>query len=255
MNTHADKMQGNKSQSVANATSKKQDDESSFQFVDNRPEAIARRKLQEKANNSPRAQQVKATQERVNTGESVIQGMFTLANIPITTLAALNSELALPTYSNQQNTRPIILPITVAHFNRGQSAAEVDTAVSNSNLVLYDYIDVTDIWDAIDTELVTITAPPQGYVQIQNGPFSAYMDSQFALTPHQQNLLVNAVNNQGAAVHQSASTHNMSTIADAYIHDYGANAIFSYQNMGNHRNIPMVRVLQQGNVNAGQHNF
>lgn len=255
MNTHADKTQYNKSQSVDNAIPKKQDGESSFHFVDNRPEAIAQKKLQEMTNKCPRVQQLKAIQERVNTGETVIQGMFTQTNIPITTLAGLNAELALPAYSNQTNTRPIILPIAVAHFNRGQTAAEVDTAVSNSNLALYDYIDVTDIWDAIDTELVTITAPPQGYVQIQNVPFSAYMDSQIALTQHQENLLISAVNGQGAALHQSANTHNMSANADAYIHDYGANAIFSYQNMGNHRNTPMVRVLQQGNVNAGQHNF
>ncbi len=47
MNTHADKTQGNKSHSVANTVSQKQNNsESTFQFVDNRPEAIAQRKLQ-----------------------------------------------------------------------------------------------------------------------------------------------------------------------------------------------------------------
>lgn len=54
MNTHADRTQENKSQSDANAVSHKQSSsESTFQFVDNRPEAIAQRKLQEMANNSP----------------------------------------------------------------------------------------------------------------------------------------------------------------------------------------------------------
>ena len=54
MNTHADKTQENKSQSVANAVSqKKSSGESTFQFVDNRPETVAQRKLQEVVSNSP----------------------------------------------------------------------------------------------------------------------------------------------------------------------------------------------------------
>jgi hypothetical protein len=58
MNTHADKSQENKSQSVANGTPQKQgSSESTFQFVDNRPEAVTQRKLQEIANNSPQAKQ------------------------------------------------------------------------------------------------------------------------------------------------------------------------------------------------------
>ena len=53
MNTHADKTQENKSQSVSNVESQMQSGgESTFKFVDNRPEAIAQRKLQEMANNS-----------------------------------------------------------------------------------------------------------------------------------------------------------------------------------------------------------
>ncbi|MEP3388292.1 MAG: hypothetical protein ABJO02_08910 [Reichenbachiella sp.] len=53
MNTHAEKTQENKTQSVANTVSqKKNDNKSTFQFVDNRPEAITQRKLQEMANNS-----------------------------------------------------------------------------------------------------------------------------------------------------------------------------------------------------------
>lgn len=63
MNTHAEKKQDNKSQSVANALSQKRSGgKSTFQFVDNRPEAIAQRQLQEMANNSPRAMQLKAMQ-------------------------------------------------------------------------------------------------------------------------------------------------------------------------------------------------
>ncbi|MEM9276790.1 MAG: hypothetical protein AAGA80_28205, partial [Cyanobacteria bacterium P01_F01_bin.143] len=67
MNTHADKTQENKSQSVANAISqKKGSGESTFKFVDNRPEAIAQRKLQEMANNSPQVAQLRAFQNIAN---------------------------------------------------------------------------------------------------------------------------------------------------------------------------------------------
>jgi hypothetical protein len=74
MNTHADKTQENKSQSVANEVSQKQSgSESFFQFVDNRPEAIEQRKLQEMANNSPRAKQLKAFQKNeVPNGQETI---------------------------------------------------------------------------------------------------------------------------------------------------------------------------------------
>ncbi|MGZ5056486.1 MAG: eCIS core domain-containing protein [Methylobacter sp.] len=64
MHTHADKAPENKSQSAANAVSKKQSfGEPAFQFVDNRPEAIAQKKQQEIANNSPQVRQLKAFQE------------------------------------------------------------------------------------------------------------------------------------------------------------------------------------------------
>ena len=58
-----DKTQENKSQLVANSVSQKQNDsESTFQFVDNRPEAFAQQKLQEMANNSPKVKQLRAFQ-------------------------------------------------------------------------------------------------------------------------------------------------------------------------------------------------
>ncbi|MDP2713393.1 hypothetical protein [Rheinheimera sp.] len=67
MNTHADITQKSKTQSAANAAFKKQNfGESTFQFVNNRSEAIAQKKLQEDANNSPQALQSKAVREMVN---------------------------------------------------------------------------------------------------------------------------------------------------------------------------------------------
>lgn len=256
MNTHIHKMSEIKSQAVANKISKQQNDIPSNQSIEDKSESNMQRKLQRKANNSSQVQQLKDFQKKANRSKTVIQGMFTLTNEPIADLGTLNVKLLLPAYANQLNTRPIVLPIAAVHFNQGQTAAEVDTAVNNSNLALYDYIEVSDIWDAIDAELIILTAPPLGgYLLINNGFDSAYILSPFALTPHQEDLLIRAVHGQGNAVHQSALTHNMAANADAYIHDNGANAIFSYQNMGNHRNFPMVQVLQQGNVNAGQHNF
>ncbi|MGK0327144.1 hypothetical protein [Polaribacter sp.] len=67
MNTHADKTQENKTQSVSALDSQMQSDgESTFQFVDNRPEAVAQLKLQEMANNSSQVKQLEAFQEMAN---------------------------------------------------------------------------------------------------------------------------------------------------------------------------------------------
>ena len=67
MNTHANKTQENKSQSVSNGGSQMQSSgESTFQFVDNRPEVVSHRKLQEMANNSPRVSQMRAFQDMAN---------------------------------------------------------------------------------------------------------------------------------------------------------------------------------------------
>lgn len=72
MNTHADKTQENHSQSFANSESQMQSSgKSTFQFVDNRPEAIAQRKLQEVANNSPKISQLKAFQDIANNSPQV----------------------------------------------------------------------------------------------------------------------------------------------------------------------------------------
>jgi len=67
MNTHTNKTQENKSQSVSNGGSQMQSSgESTFQFVDNRPEVVSHRKLQEMANTSPRVSQMRAIQDMAN---------------------------------------------------------------------------------------------------------------------------------------------------------------------------------------------
>ena len=88
MNTHADKTQENKSQSVANTVTQKQGGgESTFQFVDNRPKAVAQRKLQERANNSPQVKQTAQLQAMANNyaalqRKSVIQRMPDRSHFP-----------------------------------------------------------------------------------------------------------------------------------------------------------------------------
>lgn len=67
MNTHAEKTQEPKAKTLTNTISpKKVGGESTFQFVDNRTEAIAQPKIQEIANNGPQCSQLKAFQEMAN---------------------------------------------------------------------------------------------------------------------------------------------------------------------------------------------
>jgi len=83
MNTHVQKTQKGKSHSVTNNFSKKQTrKESTFQFVDNRSEAISQRKLQEIANNRPKVQQFKTLQTMRNSNFQLekIKGTTGFAN-------------------------------------------------------------------------------------------------------------------------------------------------------------------------------
>lgn len=74
MKTFADKTSENKSQAVAKGLPKLQSSsESTFQFVDNRPEAIAQRKLHEAIKNSPRVHQLKVYPEMANNSPHVNQ--------------------------------------------------------------------------------------------------------------------------------------------------------------------------------------
>ena len=67
MRTHSYKKTENKNQVVSNVESKKQSGgESTFQFVDNRPEALAQRQIKEMANESPQAINLKALQVMAN---------------------------------------------------------------------------------------------------------------------------------------------------------------------------------------------
>lgn len=64
MYSQENKSNENKSRAIANSVAqKKSNGRQGFGFVDNRPEAIAQRKLQEMANNSPRISQLKTYQQ------------------------------------------------------------------------------------------------------------------------------------------------------------------------------------------------
>ena len=74
MNTHADKVQDNKSQFVANGVSQKQSGiESTFQFADNRTEAIAQRKLYDMANGRQPISSLQLDQFADKSTENVMQ--------------------------------------------------------------------------------------------------------------------------------------------------------------------------------------
>ncbi|GEM_PF-5579921 len=67
MNTHSDESRKNRSHPMANAVfERKNSSESTFQFVDNRPQAIAQRKLQEMVNNSTQAMRAARLQAMAN---------------------------------------------------------------------------------------------------------------------------------------------------------------------------------------------
>jgi len=91
MSTYADKTQENNSQSVANGEFQMQSSsESTLQFVDDRPEAVAQLKLQEMANNSSKVSQLRVLQDMTN-------------NIPQTLQAAQLQAMA-DNHSAQQQT-------------------------------------------------------------------------------------------------------------------------------------------------------
>ena len=70
MNELVQKSQGNKNQPGAPKISQIQrDEDSSSQFVDNRPETDIQKKLQDKANNSFQVSQLRAFEQMVNTSQ------------------------------------------------------------------------------------------------------------------------------------------------------------------------------------------
>lgn len=66
MNTHSDKTQENKNQSIVRGVPQKKAEVPTHEFVDNRPEGVTQRKLQDVANKSPQVAQLKNLQDLAN---------------------------------------------------------------------------------------------------------------------------------------------------------------------------------------------
>lgn len=172
----------------------------------------------------------------------------------INTLARLNTVLGAFTHLTNAGA----LPLTTASFNNhgNPTAAEIDTAIATANDTIVDYLDVQDIIASVDQELADIVADPAGYQRFEYGGLVAYFDDNgFDLNDQAERLLLNSAHNQGDSRHQSANCNHPPQNMDWYIHIYADNTLYAVQYMGLHRGIPMVRVLAEGNVNAGNHNF
>lgn len=164
MNTHADKAQENKGRSVTNEFSQKHSSgESTFQFVDNRPETIAQRKLQKMANNSAQVKQLMAFQElAVNSPKTRQAAQFrkmicnntsnkrTIQNKAVyphtitrvlqrmvgTNYAQITTQPQLINALGQLD--PQVRPMIQRQYSyRGATPQMLDAAISDSNLQLY----------------------------------------------------------------------------------------------------------------------
>lgn len=106
MHASADKTQANKGQSQASNLSQAQSSsKSTFQLLDNRPEAIAQKELQEMANSSPKVSQLKSYQEMANTHREASfsfnkpqNSLSSISSIPIQ--AKFTGELEGMTFEN-----------------------------------------------------------------------------------------------------------------------------------------------------------
>ena len=139
MNTHADKTQENKSHSHANGVSQMQSGgESTFQFVDNRPEAVAQRKLQEMANNSPQTKQAAQLQAMAN-GYSA-QQQQTIQNKPnsyqpLTLLRNKNEGKEVAQLFSYQSINPIKgVPMSVRVEDSGTKLTIIDNTQTEQNV-------------------------------------------------------------------------------------------------------------------------
>ena len=176
-----------------------------FQFVDNRPEAIAQKRLQVKADNSPVTQPIKTLQLIANgSGQHPTQLQKTATTaLPVIQLVRMNI------------TR-----------DAGGGAAKVYAPGQISNNVTVSVTNVNNV----------------------------------AFTPADENLIFAAAMGGAGALHQSKKVKNIPAGYQGYIHNYGTNTIFSVTridnaHMKNGKLNPTIQIHNDGNVNAGWHNF
>jgi hypothetical protein len=103
MHIHADKTRENKSRAGMTEASKKQAiREPVFQFVDNRPEAIAQRKLQGMASNSSQVSRLRSLQEMANNSPQAKQATQLKAMLKLNTTTPIQQEKGSETIQPDQ---------------------------------------------------------------------------------------------------------------------------------------------------------
>jgi hypothetical protein len=130
MNQYAFKNKEIKNQAAANSTvESKGENKLTFQFVDNRQEAIQMRKIQELANNSQHVRQLKAFQEMSNNKPQVVQRM-------VPQRAILGKKLIEGIFSSKNPlARAVFKGMNHAMYREGQPLAEAHQKVLEESLL------------------------------------------------------------------------------------------------------------------------
>ena len=217
MNNHTDKTQENKTHSVANrVTQKLNGSESTFQFIDNRPEVVLQKKVQEMANNSHQASQQNTIQRLIDT---TIQRMGWTWNGSNWTPDDHETTLAQP-----------------ARDGKGK----------------YEYYDD----GLGDGKAKVVDPPAgYELAKTQMGTQSAYVlnTNNHQISNVAKDHLVEVANGDKAREHRSSKMKGHSS--PTYVHP-NDDELYTYQINGRHKDgIPKISVLEQGKVRDGFHKF
>ena len=125
MSQYADKSKDSKSSAVTSPVSQQHKIGAAFQFVDNRPEATAQRKMQEAINNSPRLLQLSAQQDMADNYTSAItQRKEKLSNEIPQPIQKKENKTGLPDNlkTGVENLSGISMDDVKVHYNSAQPA-------------------------------------------------------------------------------------------------------------------------------------
>ncbi len=122
MYAQVEKSKANKSSSMAISLAQKNNDRQALQFVDNRPEAIVQRRLQEMANNSPEAIQYRSSgRQRVTADQQYAKG-FTPIMQHDTTMSTIQRKAIVVLSTDEDDKKSIYAWGTVGEFQNGTRA-------------------------------------------------------------------------------------------------------------------------------------
>jgi hypothetical protein len=146
LNTHADKTTETKSNAVANGMAVQQNmQHETAQLKDNRPEAIAQRKIQEAVNNSTKAKQLKAIKTLVNNSAQVkqLRAVQTIADTKVLQKKGSQTPVAQMTPAMWQNSEFITQVTGLAHgwFSTWK---KIKTAINEYKVLPADNFDARD---------------------------------------------------------------------------------------------------------------